>query len=308
MTESACFLCAPSGIANTCTTVTRWVVAMRYGLVLSLEILAILALFGSGAHAQTDDQSLAGLRPPVVNVNNELGIAAQGFIQSYTETMGGHVPDSEHGTLPGIQLKVSGMFDTLGVDNLYVGLTYQREWGDAAYNGFLLNGTPHTGTTNYGINDVRLEVGKGFLLSENAMLTPFFQAGWRSWKRTLSPFQDEDYADYYAGGGVRGDLSITDRLVLDGRLGIAATIDPAMTSAQSVVLGLPRMNFKLGIEPLLQAGIGADYLVYKYVHLYGGAEYSRFAYGASAVNQFGFLEPASVTDEIVFRLGVAVGL
>ncbi len=81
-----------------------------------------------------------------------------------------------------------------------------------------------------------------------------------------------------------------------------------MTSQQSVQLGLPQMTFKLGSTPLYQAGVGADYKFYTYLHLFGGADYTHFGYGASLVNSLGFLEPTSRTSEVVFRLGIAIGL
>ena len=190
---------------------------MRWVKTSVVAIALVLVVACTNAHAQ--------LRPPVVNVNSEFGIAAQGFMQSYSETnpTTGGTLDSEHGTVPGVQVKATTMFNTLGVENLYAGFRYQYDGGGVTYNGAFLNGMPHNGMSHYAINDIGLEFGKGFLLADNVLITPFVQGGWRGWQRSLSSIQVEDYTHYYLGAGVNGDLGITDRLVLTGRLGIAET-------------------------------------------------------------------------------------
>ncbi|HEY5207869.1 MAG TPA: hypothetical protein VIJ42_00330 [Stellaceae bacterium] len=264
-------------------------------------LLVVIILVGGCeiAHAQ--------LRAPVIDVNNEFGIAAQGFMQSYSETVMSRTFDSENGTVPGFEVKASTMQNGFGIDNIYAGIRYQFDQGNVAYNGAnLFTRAPLQGTTNYSVSDLGIELGKGFLLSENVLITPFVQGGWRDWRRALSAAQVEDYTHYYVGGGVRGDLGITPRMVLTGRLGIAETFDPSMTATASPGLGLPpRMTFALGSAPLFQAGVGADYRFYQQIHLYGGVDYSHFSYGSSAINSLGFNEPSSTSDEVVFRLGLA---
>jgi len=182
--------------------------------------VVILVAGGGIAHAQ--------LRVPVIDLNNEFGIAAQGFMQSYSETGISRTFDSESGTIPGFQVKASTMQNGFGIDNLYAGIRYQFDQGNVAYNGAnLFTHAPLKGTTNYSASDLGIELGKGFLLSENVLITPFVQGGWRDWRRALSAVQVEDYTHYYVGGGVRGDLGITPRLVLTGRLGIAEHLTQA---------------------------------------------------------------------------------
>lgn len=254
----------------------------------------------------------AQYRPAVIDVNEEFGIAAQGFLQSYSETLAGHTFDSEHGTIPGFQAKASTMFDALGVDNLYAGLNYQFDQGGVGYaSSYTVFDTPRSTplktTTHYSVNDLSGEFGKGFLLTQNVLVTPFVQGGWRNWRRELSSVQVEDYSNFYAGAGVRGDLGVTDRLVLTGRLGIAETIDPTMTATTAQLIP-PGTTFKLGTAPLYQAGIGVDYRLFALLHLYSGVDYTHLSYGRSAVDQYGYLEPSSATDEVVFRLGIAVAI
>jgi hypothetical protein len=273
---------------------------MRFKSACPLWVLFVLVVGCGVAHAQ--------LRPPVINVNNEFGIAAQGFLQSYSETIPAGTFDSEHGTIPGLQVKATTMQDGFGIDNIYAGIRYQYDQGGVGYSGAnLFTKVPLKSTTDYTVNDLGVELGKGFLLSENVLITPFVQGGWHDWRRALSAVQVEDYTHYYVGGGVRGDLGVTNRLVLTGRLGVAETISPSMTATASPGSGLPpRMTFALGSAPLYQAGMGADYQFYAQMHLYGGVDYSHFSYDASAINSLGFNEPTSTTDEAVFRLGLAL--
>ncbi|HEX4114065.1 MAG TPA: hypothetical protein VH020_16150 [Stellaceae bacterium] len=255
------------------------------------------------AHAQ--------YRPAVVDVNNEFGMAAQAFLQSYSETYNGTTPDKEHGVIPGVAVKATGMFDLYGVSNLYAGAHYQYDRGAVTYNGAFLNGTPLNASTNYTTTDVGLELGKGFLITDGILITPLVEGGWHAWERNLGRGQVENYSHDYVGAGVRGDLAVTARLVLTGKVGAGAIIDPGMTSVADPAAGLPRMSFNLGMRPYYEAGLGADYkfdIVFTMLHLYGGVDFTHFSYGASAANQYGFLEPDSASNQVLFQLGLAVGL
>ncbi len=272
-------------------------------------IVALGVVLAAGA-ARAQDAELPNLRPPVVNVNSELGVAAQGFSQNYREvspTTPGTSLDSEHGTVIGGQVKATSMFNQFGVENLYVGAFYQYDSGGVHYNGGnLVTGAPVNTVSHYRVNDIGLEFGKGFLLTNNILITPLVESGWRQWTRELSADQAETYEHFYFGGGVRGDLGVTERLVLTGKAAIAETVSPTMTA--SAIPGFtPEMKFALGMAPLYQAEVGADYRFYSFLHLYGGVDYTHFSYGQSAVNTLGFLEPNSTTNEIVFRVGLALG-
>jgi hypothetical protein len=274
---------------------------MLFKTACALGIAVLLA--GSAAHAQ--------YRPAVIDVNNEFGIAAQEFLQSYSEHYQGATPDSEHGAIQGLEVKATGMFDLYGVSHLYAGIRFQYDHGGIQYDGAsLFTGAPLNTTTHYTIDDVGVELGKGFLLTDRVLITPLVEAGWHSWERALSREQVEDYSHEYVGAGLRGDLAITERLVLTSKVAIATTIDPSMT-ATPLAGFLPRMTYSLGMAPIYQADFGADYKFFAFhapLHIYGGAEVTHFSYGQSAVNQYGFLEPDSITNEITFHLGLAVGL
>jgi len=248
---------------------------------------------------------------PVVNVNNEVGIAVNAMLQNYQEHGSTGIDDSESGWLPGLQAKFSTMFDALGISNLYAAARYTYNSGTLGYNGALLNGTPATGNSGATINNVDIELGKGFLLSRDLLLTPFVQGGYRDWQRDLQmpSGYNENYSNGYMGVGLRGDYALNDRLVLTGRLGWAETFGAAMTASGGALAasGIGPMNFGLGDTPLLQAGIGADYLLANRIHLYGGLDYTHFGFGQSAVNGEGFYEPSSTTSDFAIRIGFAFG-
>ena len=269
----------------------------------ALSLLAPLA-------ARADDLLANDL--PVVNVNREIGIAATAMIQNYTEHDGaGNTLDTQSGTLPGLEGKITTMVDALGISNLYAGVRYGYSGGSFGYNGATIGGTPLHSNSNDSINNVSVELGKGFLFSPNLMLIPFIQGGYHDWQSDLQGpgGYNEDHSNGFLGFGVRGDYALNTRLVLTGRLGWAETVGGSANASGGALAaeGYGPMNFALGDTPLLQAGIGADYLLANRIHLYGGLDYTHFGYGASGVNGAGFYEPSSTTSDLTIRIGFAFG-
>lgn len=277
---------------------------MRISFAVSPLALGLAAFLAAISTAQADDL-------PVVNVNNEIGIAADAMLQNYQEHGPTGVDDSESGWLPGLQAKFTTMFDALGISNLYAAARYTYHSGTLGYNGAFLGGGPATGNSGATVNNVDVELGKGFLLSRDLLLTPFVQGGYRDWQRDLQMpgGYNENYSNGYMGVGLRGDYALTDRLVFTGRLGAAETLGAAMTASGGALAtsGIGPMNFALGDTALLQAGIGADYLLANRIHLYGGLDYTHFGFGQSGVNGAGFYEPSSTTSDFSIRIGFAFG-
>ncbi len=276
--------------------------------VVALRAVALgAALLGAGllaAPARADDL-------PVVNVNNEVGIAFQNLWQWYTETSQGAEVDRETGSIPGFDAKFSVMRDIWGISNVYAAVRYAYSSGTVTYNGALLSGQPYAGNSGATINDVEVELGKGFLINPNLLITPLIEGGYRDWQRDVQGpgGYNEDYSNGYLGVGVRGDLALNDRLVLTGKLGLAATLSPSMTASGGALAaeGIPPTNYSLGNTGLVQVGIGADYLLADRIHLYGGLDYSHFGFGSSAVNEYGLYEPSSTTSDFTIRIGFAFG-
>ncbi len=238
----------------------------------ALSLLAPIA-------ARADDLLANDL--PVVNVNREIGIAATAMIQNYTEHDGaGNTLDTQSGTLPGLEGKITTMVDALGISNLYAGVRYGYSGGSFGYNGATIGGTPLHSNSNDSINNVSVELGKGFLFSPNLMLIPFIQGGYHDWQSDLQGpgGYNEDHSNGFLGFGVRGDYALNTRLVLTGRLGWAETVGGSANASGGALAaeGYGPMNFALGDTPLLQAGIGADYLLANRIHLYGGLDYTHF--------------------------------
>jgi hypothetical protein len=248
---------------------------------------------------------------PVVNVNNEIGIAFQNLWQWYNETYQGAQLDKETGSIPGFDAKFSVMRDIWGISNVYAAVRYAYSSGTVTYNGALLSGQPYVGNSGATINDVEVELGKGFLINPDLLITPLIEGGYRDWQRDVQGpgGYNEDYSNGYIGVGVRGDLALNDRLVLTGKLGLAATLGPSMTASGGALAaeGLPPTTYSLGNTGLFQVGVGADYLLADRIHLYGGLDYSHFGFGASNVNEFGLFEPSSTTSDFTIRIGFAFG-
>lgn len=261
------------------------------GLGLMMTLTTACLLPGAGvAHAQ-------GL--PVVNVNNEVGLAFSELIKNYKEYAPPGSPgyDRENGAVPGFAVSGSIMRDIGGVSNVYASLIFRYSNGNIAYTGSLQDGTPVSDDSGLIQKDLRLELGKGFLLTDKLLLTPVFQYGYHVWNRDLGEYY-EDYSNSYIGGALHVDYAVTDRLVTRFRAGIATTVSPQIYISSSA------QTYPLGIRPVYQLGGGLDYAITPRIHLTADADFSHYSYGQSP-QIAGLLEPNSATNDLYVEFGAA---
>jgi hypothetical protein len=269
----------------------------RKGLVLTATICAALSFtsaFASNYHGNN----------PIVVANNEAGIAATGTHMNYLENLSTSPSDSETGWMPGFAVKYSLMGDYFpAVENLYFSVQYQFSTGNVAYKGGYI-GTHKVlySTTGETTNRVIARLGKGFYLSRNMMLTPYFAGGYQGWNRKLSSSEIENYKAELAGIGAKFQYALNSRLVFGVDAEWLALLGGSMTPNMANLPDLGVANFDISGEE--KVGFNADYRISGPFHIYGGVNYTHFNYTGGLLNG-GYFEPSSATNLLGMNLGLA---
>ena len=237
---------------------------------------------------------------PVVNVNNEIGLAAGVMLQDQTDNLvrGAGTSPEFSGWQPGLDAKASVMKDLWGISNVYAAVRFNFNDGESSIGPT----PPYAGTFNNTTENLDVELGKGFLITNSFLLTPFIQGGYTNLQESF--YNLTDTITYgFVGLGLRGDYALTDRLVVTGRLGWAETVGGNLNTPLNYNLGY-------GNGPMWQAGIGLDYLVYSHIHLYGGVDYTDYTLARGALQPAGFRELRAAQanfNDLNFHLGIAWG-
>lgn len=269
----------------------------------SALLASLLAISAISAHAEPVGDILAA--------NNEVGVSLVRTTVDYheldsTRQFGNAYLDSEAGSVPGYALSVSVMRDLwLGNDYLAMGSSHVN--GSTAYTGgYIQGGTYHptTATSGATLSDMWARAGRGFFVSEAAMVTPYAELGSHTWNRYVgqsSPMgYPETYKHRYAGAGLMMQYVPMDNLVVSGDVLLGHTFSAAITT--------PHMSgASLGSSAMYRMGLGLDYRVYGNAHLTASVNWTHFDYGQSAVQPSGYFEPDSQTTNRTLQVGFAYG-
>ena len=268
----------------------------------ALSVLACL-IFSATAFAGTSDIKAS---------NNQFGIQIISTNVDYTETGNGifgtqtGTLDTETGSVSGNALSISTMKD-LWFGNDYIEAEYDNISGNTTYVGGL-NGPPATpygsvvGTSGATLINYSARYGKGFMVNEEFMLTPYAELGHHEWDRGVN--WGEIYTHHYYGIGTLGQYSPASRLVLSANALFGSTF-----GSNIVINGA--FSGALGNSSLYRVGAGADYAFAQNLHGNVGVDYMSFNYGISAVYPVGggFVawEPDSKTNYTTVRIGLGYG-
>ena len=109
------------------------------------------------------------------------------------------IPNSQHGWIP----SMAAGLDYMGNSGWYFATEGSLSLGDDYYNGAYLAAptVPVGGTTHALIAAVDGKIGKGFVLGNSAVFTPYLDLGYRYWERDLGNDQIEKYDNFEALGG-----------------------------------------------------------------------------------------------------------
>ncbi|MEB8474558.1 hypothetical protein [Acidithiobacillus ferriphilus] len=261
-----------------------------------MKKLALAVLIAACGVAGASDASANA----IVNVNNEFGVAVTGTLTNYQEHITPGPSDIESGWQPGVNLKEDMMGHVFGLANVYFGLRYNFSSGGIAYQGAYQDGTPVDATDNGTFNRFVLRFGKGFLLTDRAMITPYIAGGLQLWNRNLRGpgGYTENYGAGLAGGGLLFQYAWTHRLVMGLNADGFAVMDGYM-NANSV--GAGTANFGNSAEEKLS--LTADYRFAGPWHWYIGTSFTHFNYtGGPLIDA---VEPSSSTNQLALVLGLA---
>lgn len=273
---------------------------MRYLAILGYATLALISVFFQPALAHVGGQE--GHNISVVRLHNNISVAGGATYQNYKEHQQGKTLDKETGWIPNIKASISYMSPKHYL--LSGGIRYS--FGETNYTGAdLFTGAPINNQTKNKIANVNLKIGKGFLISDRFMITPFATYGHRYWDRNLAnPAQEEYYNLNYLGAGVMLDYQATPRLILSAQAMGAGTFANTMYASGAASLYQANFHFQLGSKPLAKAALKADYRFYRDWHLFGTVHYTYFQFGKSDQNALTFYEPKSKTRNVSLDLGV----
>ena len=241
--------------------------------------------------------------------NNQVGIQIISTNVDYTETGNGifgtqtGTLDTETGRVPGYALSISTM-KNLWLGNDYIEAEYDNSSGNTTYVGGLI-GPPPTpygsvvGTSSAALINYSARYGKGFIVNDEFMLTPYAELGSHEWDRGVN--WGETYTHNYYGIGALGQYSPVSNLVLSATAMFGSTFGSNITINGA-------FSGALGNSTLSKVGVTADYAFAQNLHGNVGVDYMSFNYGISAVYPVGggFVawEPDSKTNYTTVKVGL----
>ncbi len=239
----------------------------------------------------------------IVAVTNQVGsIQLISTSVNYTETANGTTADTESGSVPGYALSLSTMQD-LWLGNDYIQVEYDHNSGHPNYIGAPLGGGAYgsvLGQSGATLANYSARYGTGFVIGDEAMLTPYIEIGHHSWDRGVN--YGETYTHNYYGVGALGQCtSPVSGLVFTANALIGSTFGSNIDVGSGP--GLTGFSGALGNSTLYKFGLSADYAFTQNFHGNIGADYTSFKYGMSAV--YGaYYEPDSKTSYTTLKVGL----
>ena len=214
--------------------------------------------------------------------------------------------DSELGWMPKISTGVSLLTNerkNAFFSSMYYALDGSVAFGSADYDGALMDGTPHQGTTDEIIFTIDGRIGKGFNLHKQFMLIPFIEFGYRNWDRDLHSYS-ENYHHFDAMGGLLAQYAPVSKLVLSFTGAWGSTFAAGMTATN------PTMDFDLDSAGIWKIGGKLGYTFTSKWEILAGIDYKQFSYGKSQLvfnteDNLYYYEPDSTTKELSTNIGLA---
>ena len=278
--------------------------------------LGALFFLAAGSSAFAADMPLKALPPApvvacsndIIRSNSQISVDVVGTNLNYLERDLLGVPlDSEKGWIPGVQVTGSWMGCLGAFTNIYV---MARGTYVDGHTDYWAGGGPVTSNVDGArIWNGDFRLGKGFDVAGNWMLTPYIGGGLQQWDRDLSNSKGpsgyhEAYKHDYVGVGLLVQVAAAPGLVISGNGLVGSTFDPRMTGTPNGGFPFPPWTFGLGTSVIYMAGLQADYAITQNLHANVGADFTHYDYGRSAVNPFGFLEPASRSSIWTIKAGL----
>ncbi|TSA56361.1 MAG: hypothetical protein D4R39_04365 [Methylophilaceae bacterium] len=175
------------------------------------------------------------------------------------------------------------------------------------------------------ITDMNVRYGRGFVINDQWMITPYMEIGYHKWKRnlettvcvpTVNPCGNsasEDYSNNYFSLGGMGQFSPNKFLVFSLNGSVGSTFNSSISGkGNNIAAGCTyycglTASFGpqgLGSDLTYKVSALADYAFTKNIHGNIGVNYSEFKYGKSAIFNVINYEPDSKTNYTTVNVGL----
>jgi opacity protein-like surface antigen len=182
-----------------------------------------------------------------------------------------------------------------------------------------------TMTQNHGAQttDIHVRYGRGFILNDELMITPYAEIGHHEWKRNLGlqiatgtlygNSVSEEYNHSYFSVGSLAQYSPTKDLVFSLNGSIGSTFMASISGkgfgyvpgACGAICGAgPFGSQDLGNDLTYKLSLSTDYAFTKNIHANAGINYTEFRYGKSDLFNFYNFEPDSKTSYAIINVGL----
>lgn len=205
----------------------------------------------------------------VVQLHNNVSIAGGASYQNQSRFLGKRF--TQDGWLPSIKASASYMSPAHYL--LSAGIQYSFGKQD-------LNDVNQTIEND--IVSVHLRIGKGFLVSNHFLVTPFVTYGHRYWNRESDAKLSNltlEYNTNYLGAGIMFDYQATPRLVLSAEALAGGTFANTFDLQLSVWGNSNSTDADLGSGLIAKAAMKADYRFYANWHIFGVANITYLDHG-----------------------------
>lgn len=223
---------------------------------------AVAALgFNQAAAAGTDGHGLE-----VIRLHNSFSVAAGATYQKYTS---GEDSVTVDGWLPSIKASASYMSPALYL----VSVSTQYSFGDQDSNAI-------DQSIDNDIVSVNLRIGKGFLVSNQFLVTPFVSYDHRYWNQELSIGSGSltlEHNTNYLGAGIMLDYQAAPRLILSAEALAGGTF--ANTLDLDASGGSDNIDGDVDSGLIVKSALKADYRFRTNWHVFGAADFTYFDYG-----------------------------
>lgn len=226
---------------------------------------------------------------PMVNLHKNVSVSEGAFYQHYREHVNNQTLDKETGWMPVFNASASYISP-----NRYLFLKGSIQYTEGNTNYTSLYTTSHTGNQ---IVSGDIEAGKGFLITNRFMVTPFVSYGHRFWQRKLS--YTENYNLNYIGAGINADYQVSPRLIVSAQGFGGSTFDNTLNTPATHV------TYNLGNKPIVKASLKANYQIMNHWSIFSSLNYNYFRFGKSQINtRYDTYEPNSTTQEASVDFGI----
>ena len=272
------------------------IILSRIAISICLGVLPINAFAGKADIRASNNQ----IRLQTISTNVEYTETGNGLLGTKTGVL-----DTETGPVGGYALSVTNMKD-MWLGNDYFEFTYDYSTGHTKYTGSYQGGTYGSvvTTSRATLTNYTARYGRGVILHEKFMLTPYLELAGHEWYRGVN--YGEIYSHYHLGIGVLAQYSPVNRLVLSAYAMLGNTFGSYITVISGP--GLTGFEGSLGNSSLSRTGLSADFAFAKNLHGNAGIEFMSFNYGISGIYDVGggyvAWEPDSKTNYSTVKLGL----